>query len=221
METTLQRLKIFIEFKEFNISRFEKFVGFSNGSLASQMKNNKTIGVDKIEKILKNFPDLSSDWLLKGEGEMLKLLDFPNDVSPKSARYKNISLALTDHDKTNVKLTPSQVFRLEDNYNKLLSNLRNKKSEYNNLFISIEFFESFRDFVEDFSESYIDNFFDVLFDERKFLKGKKFDYENYEKAVLHELDKLSAFQAPLLKLKENVQSFYKEILPIDTNKIIK
>lgn len=69
--TTLQRLKLFIDYKGISVSQFEKSVGMSNGSLASQLKNNKTIGVDKIENILKFYEDLNPTWLLKGTAPML------------------------------------------------------------------------------------------------------------------------------------------------------
>src|ERR1700741_4032174 len=118
METTLQRLKKFIDFKDFNISSFERLVSFSNGSLASQIKNNKTIGVDKLEKILKMFPDLSSEWLLTGRGEMLKNYELTPDATQaeqtKFLRYQNVSKALTGN------YTPRQRWICEDNYSKLV-----------------------------------------------------------------------------------------------------
>jgi phage repressor protein C with HTH and peptisase S24 domain len=74
METgTLQRIKEYIDFKELTVSFFEKEVGMSNGSFASQLKNNKTIGVDKLENILKRFKDLNPEWVLTGNGEMQKI----------------------------------------------------------------------------------------------------------------------------------------------------
>lgn len=73
METnTLVRIKEFIDFKGLSVSLFEKEVGMSNGSFASQLKNNKTIGVDKLENILKKHSQLSPEWLLTGKGTMLK-----------------------------------------------------------------------------------------------------------------------------------------------------
>ncbi|MEB5421756.1 hypothetical protein RXR98_29690, partial [Pseudomonas aeruginosa] len=55
--------------------KFEKSVGFSNGAFASQLKNNKSIGVDKLENILKAYPDLDINWVLEGKGEMIKSTD--------------------------------------------------------------------------------------------------------------------------------------------------
>lgn len=69
---TLIRIKEFIDKKGLSISAFEKSIGISNGAFASQLKNNKTIGVDKLENILNIYSELNPSWLLTGEGEMLK-----------------------------------------------------------------------------------------------------------------------------------------------------
>jgi phage repressor protein C with HTH and peptisase S24 domain len=80
MKTTLQRIKDFIDYKDFSIRVFEMSVGMSNGSFASQLKNNKTIGVDKLENILQKYPELNAEWLLTGRGEMLKSEEAPSYV---------------------------------------------------------------------------------------------------------------------------------------------
>lgn len=69
---TLSRIKQFIDFNKLTISSFEKDVNMSNGSFASQLKNGKTIGVDKLENILKKYIEINPEWLLTGHGEMLK-----------------------------------------------------------------------------------------------------------------------------------------------------
>lgn len=71
-ENTLSRIKQYIDYKGITISSLERQAGMSNGSLASQLKKNKTIGVDKLENILKLFPDMNTEWLLTGHGPMLK-----------------------------------------------------------------------------------------------------------------------------------------------------
>lgn len=71
MGKTLHRIKEFITYKGLSNRAFEASVGLSNGSFSSQLKNNKTIGVDKIENILHVYPELNPIWLLKGTGDML------------------------------------------------------------------------------------------------------------------------------------------------------
>lgn len=90
MENTLHRIKKYLDFKGINISSFEKSVDFSNGSFASQLKKNKTIGVDKLENIVKNYPDLDVYWLLTGKGKMIAKilkneLSVETEVSPNES----------------------------------------------------------------------------------------------------------------------------------------
>lgn len=84
MKNTIGRIKEYIDFKGITNQKFEKEVGFSNGAFASQLKNNRTIGVDKLENILKTYPEINIEWLLTGEGEMLK------NICPKSEQYTDL-----------------------------------------------------------------------------------------------------------------------------------
>jgi hypothetical protein len=70
METTVkQRLSEFITSLNIAPSRFEKECGLSNGYLRQLRKEPSR---DKIESIIAKFPQLSIEWLLNGEGEMLR-----------------------------------------------------------------------------------------------------------------------------------------------------
>ncbi len=218
METTLQRLKQFIDFKDFNISSFERLVGFSNGSLASQIKNNKTVGVDKLEKILKIFPDLSSDWLLTGTGQMIKNYELHNNATQtektKFTRYQNISKALTGT------LTARQRWVSEDNYSKLVEQIRNMDGDYKDLLTSIERFENFRDFSDEFSELYLSKFFSILFATDLYLNSNKFNYSEYKRDVVIEFEKLKGMRLPLIKLIEAIDNFYSDFKQYDTKNIL-
>ena len=69
---TLERIKKFIDCKGLSVSAFEKSVGMSNASFGKSLKNKGAIGTDKLENILKVYPELSATWLLTGRGDMLK-----------------------------------------------------------------------------------------------------------------------------------------------------
>ena len=68
-KTVKQRLMEFIYFKGISQSRFERLCGMSNGYI-NNLK--KSLGAEKLQNILKAFPELNTEWLLYGEGEMLK-----------------------------------------------------------------------------------------------------------------------------------------------------
>lgn len=75
-DTVKQRLVKFLKKEGLSQGRFEKQCGFSNGYVANI---SKSIGTEKIDTILSNFPHLNRDWLLYGEGEMLNPSVATND----------------------------------------------------------------------------------------------------------------------------------------------
>ena len=119
MSNTVGRIKEFIDFKGLSVRKFEETVGFSNGAFATQYKNNKSIGSDKIENILCSFPELNPEWLLTGNGEMLKseetteLIKIPPieviepiKVEGRSLMPKVIVLEEEDGEKERIPLVP-------------------------------------------------------------------------------------------------------------------
>lgn len=62
------RLSEFIAYLGLNNSTFEKKCGLSNGYIRNFKGN---LGTQKLEDILKAFPQLNKDWLLFGKGSML------------------------------------------------------------------------------------------------------------------------------------------------------
>lgn len=67
----LHRLKQFIEYKGISNNKFAEEVGISSAQM-SHMMNGINFGVDKLLIILSNYTELNSQWLMTGEGEMLK-----------------------------------------------------------------------------------------------------------------------------------------------------
>lgn len=68
-QTIKDRLILFIGSLNIGQGKFEKECGFSNGYINNISKN---IGADKLQKILSRYPLLNQNWLLTGEGEMLR-----------------------------------------------------------------------------------------------------------------------------------------------------
>ena len=68
-ETVKERLMRYIKFKKLSQKRFEEAVGLSNGYLNSLRKSPTAT---KLQSIIDTFPDLNQQWLLTGEGNMLK-----------------------------------------------------------------------------------------------------------------------------------------------------
>jgi len=66
METSVQRLKQYLEAGNIAPSAFYSTTGLSNGYL----NNVKVLGADKLEIILKCYPDLNVLWVITGKGSM-------------------------------------------------------------------------------------------------------------------------------------------------------
>jgi len=71
-ENIMGRIKQYLDFKGISNRQLELSTGMSNGSFSSQLKKNKTIGVDRLENILNTYDDINPEWLLTGKGSMLR-----------------------------------------------------------------------------------------------------------------------------------------------------
>lgn len=72
MSKIVGRIKEYMDYKKISIAAFEKSIGLSNASFNKTLKTGGAIGTDKLEKTLSIYPDINPEWLLTGEGEMLK-----------------------------------------------------------------------------------------------------------------------------------------------------
>jgi hypothetical protein len=72
METVTSRIKLIINMLEYSVRSFENNIDVSNGTIQKAIANEKTVGSDVLSKILHKFPQLSAEWLMRGEGEMFR-----------------------------------------------------------------------------------------------------------------------------------------------------
>ncbi|MBT8180216.1 MAG: hypothetical protein KJO53_01375 [Eudoraea sp.] len=96
MLKTIDRLMQFIKYAGLSARQFDLSIGASNGYTLRMQKNNASIGSDVIENILKAYPQLNVEWLITGEGEMLKeneqelILDFDELSKEKQTEIEQI-----------------------------------------------------------------------------------------------------------------------------------
>ncbi|MCD8286212.1 MAG: hypothetical protein LUD50_03180 [Clostridia bacterium] len=69
LENVKQRAYKFIEAKGLSVAEFERRCGLSNGYVKGMRKN---FGDEKLVDVLRAFPELNRDWLLYGEGDMIR-----------------------------------------------------------------------------------------------------------------------------------------------------
>lgn len=71
-----ERLIKFLKSQGVSQRTFEQAIGVSNGYV-----NNIRVSIqpDKLQRIIQHFPNLNTEWLLSGEGSMLRGGDVPGD----------------------------------------------------------------------------------------------------------------------------------------------
>lgn len=104
---TQERIYAFCKHKGISIRQFEILSNLSNGYVSSMRKG---LGVGKLENVLNAFPDLNREWLLYGEGEMIK----------KRGRLAG-SMAGIDAESYKIPLFDSILFTQEDLFKELRS----------------------------------------------------------------------------------------------------
>lgn len=81
------RIIKYIEFKGLTKYKFYKETSLSNGFLDKK----GSIGVDKCEIIYSKYPDINLEWLITGNGEMIKRNDSNNFKSSLKSKELNVS----------------------------------------------------------------------------------------------------------------------------------
>ncbi|MDI9859655.1 helix-turn-helix transcriptional regulator [Flectobacillus roseus] len=73
METTIsQRFEALIKALKMNNNSFANSIGKSPSNIKFVVDGSSKPGFDLLEQVLKTYPNVNSDWLLRGEGEMFK-----------------------------------------------------------------------------------------------------------------------------------------------------
>lgn len=82
MESSVKERTIeFVKSQKITMKEFETKCGLSTGYVTSMRKG---YGADKLNNVLKAFPQLNRDWLLYGEGSMLSASE-PDSISASSS----------------------------------------------------------------------------------------------------------------------------------------
>ena len=100
MQTTIDRLYEWVDFKGDSIYKLSKVIEVSNGYFSKQKQSNGAISSNIIEKIVSYYPDLNIEWLITGNGEILKSKSKKNVLEKNEDIYEDIN-----EDKPNVKKT--------------------------------------------------------------------------------------------------------------------
>ena len=71
MEVTIyQRVKLVLENKSISVNALSKQINVAQATLNPQLRGDRTLAANIVEKILTAFPDVSAEWLMRGVGAM-------------------------------------------------------------------------------------------------------------------------------------------------------
>ncbi|NAS32562.1 hypothetical protein GTQ40_16395 [Flavobacteriaceae bacterium R38] len=76
----VERIKLFIDYKNISLRSFDESIGMSKGYMSRQIKTNASIGSDVLVRIIDAYPELNLIWLLKGTGKMIVSSDIISDI---------------------------------------------------------------------------------------------------------------------------------------------
>ena len=65
-----ERLRELAKAENIRMGQFEAKYGFSQGYLAKNLNNPKSLNSDSVANIIKDFPEVNARWLMTGQGEM-------------------------------------------------------------------------------------------------------------------------------------------------------
>ena len=73
MEVTIyQRIMTILEDKQLSVNAFSKMVNMSQTTLNTQLKGERTLSANVVAKVLETFPEVSSEWVMRGVGSMYR-----------------------------------------------------------------------------------------------------------------------------------------------------
>ncbi len=76
-----QRVKLAMKELEISVNALSEFRQLTRSTMNDQINGNSKIGIATIEALLAYRHDISAEWLLRGEGEMLRNADKPAEVN--------------------------------------------------------------------------------------------------------------------------------------------
>lgn len=85
----IERFQKIMEYAGVSPKRFAEILGIERSNVSHIMSGRNNPSLTVVQKILKNFPDISSDWLLFGEGNMLKANATANNAAAANSTSDN------------------------------------------------------------------------------------------------------------------------------------
>ena len=110
-----QRIKYVLEFKQISIAAFSKMIGMQQVTCNRQIRGDQAVSLGLIEGFLKEFDEISAEWLLRGKGNQIN--EKPSfSVAEQAPEYRE-----DKNDSLNDSVWKAKYEELEKRYDQLLS----------------------------------------------------------------------------------------------------
>lgn len=122
----IERINDWLKFKHLTTNQLSKILGISPSSVYGYLQGSSKAPMSFVLLILESFPDISAEWLLRGEGPMIKP-EKPNYYLDMASRVNGTMMASegNDHEPLKPQFTLDTIFDSLKLIDQRLSNLEN------------------------------------------------------------------------------------------------
>lgn len=122
MEATIyQRVKCVLEDKSISVNALSKQINVAQATLNPQLRGDRTLAANIVEKILDAFPDVSAEWLMRGVGTMYHKEGDAEEVSYMVAESPRHDEPKVEESHQDDSVWKAKYEELEKRYDQLLS----------------------------------------------------------------------------------------------------
>ena len=118
--TIYQRVKCVLENKSISVNALSKKINVAQATLNPQLKGDRSLAANIVEKILTVFPDVSAEWLMRGVGTMYSNQDSDDYPCMVSDTF-HCEEAKTEDSHQDDSVWKAKYEELEKRYDQLLS----------------------------------------------------------------------------------------------------
>ena len=124
----LQRFKEVFQTKKISESQFAREIGVNQKTLNQQLRGERSLSVDTILSLLSSNEDISAEWLLRGEGEMLRSTVTQNNQNSDNIQGHSVNVNKAPEDRLLdiVRTQAAQLTKSQEQIDRLLGLLEKK-----------------------------------------------------------------------------------------------
>lgn len=118
MERIIDRVNDYIQYKGMSIRAFESEAGINYSTISAAIKRGKELNTATLLKIIDTYDDIDTDWLMKGEGDMIKSEDSESkdlSDSPSNSLPDNL-LDISDPLEISEELSQRKIHTLDEDF---------------------------------------------------------------------------------------------------------